>query len=159
MNQTAAATIESAMKECDSHLAKCRRARTLLEQTFPLTTEGFENLDEDIIEHVDQLVYRFTKMQDSMGTRLLPSLYAYIEAEDSPKPFLTILLQLEKLRILTSAESWQFFRNLRNNLAHDYPENIDQTAATLNMLNDEFPTFEKMYTTVRDYWLSLNGNE
>ena len=64
-----------------------------------------------------------------------------------------------KRRILTSAESWQFFRNLRNNLAHDYPENIDQTAATLNMLNDEFPTFEKMYTTVRDYWLSLNGNE
>lgn len=157
MNNTAVSTIESSLKECDSHLEKCRRARTLLEQTFPLTPEGFENLDEDTIEHIDQLVYRFTKMQDSMGSRLLPSLYSYIEAEDAPKPFLTILSRLEKLKVLTSAELWQFFRNLRNNLAHDYPESIDQTTATLNLLNNEFEKFEEMYTTVRTYWRSMNS--
>jgi uncharacterized coiled-coil protein SlyX len=155
MNETAAATIESAIKECDSHVAKCRRARALLEQAFPLSSDRFKNLEEDTIEHIDQLVYRFTKMQDSMGMRLLPSLYSYVEADDSPKPFLTILMRLEQLGILTSAELWQFFRNLRNNLAHDYPESIEQTVDTLNVLNEEFSTFEEMYTKVREYWMSL----
>ena len=155
MNQTAAATIESAIKECDSHVAKCRRAFALLEPTFPLSCEQFKKLEEDTIEHIDQLVYRFTKMQDSMGTRLLPSLYSYVEADDSPKPFLTRLMRLEQLGILTSAEQWQFFRNLRNNLAHDYPESIEQTVDTLNVLNEEFSIFEKMYTKIREYWMSL----
>src|SRR6056297_175277 len=155
MNETAAATIGSALKECDSHVAKCRRARALLEQVFPLSCERFKNLEEDTIEHIDQLVYRFTKMQDSMGMRLLPSLYSYVEADDSPKPFLTILMRLEQLGILTSAEQWQFFRNLRNNLAHDYPESIEQTVHTPNLLNEDFSLFEEMYTKVREYWMSL----
>lgn len=42
---------------------------------------------EEKIEHIDQLIYRFMKLQDSMGTRLFPSVYAYIENDDAPKPF------------------------------------------------------------------------
>jgi hypothetical protein len=155
MNENAAATVESAIKECDSHVSKCKRARALLAQTLPLSSERFQTLDEETIEHIDQLIYRFTKMQDSLGTRLLPSLYAYVEADDSPKPFLTILMRFEQLGILTSAEQWQFFRNLRNNLAHDYPESIGQTVDTLNTLNEEFDSFIEMYNKIREYWMSL----
>ena len=43
-----------------------------------------------MIEHIDQLVYRFTKLQDSMGTRLLPSMYTLLENTNDPKPFLLI---------------------------------------------------------------------
>ncbi|HDQ15375.1 MAG TPA: hypothetical protein ENN41_11250 [Sediminispirochaeta sp.] len=155
MNETVRATIESAIKECDGHVAKCRRARSLLAPTFPLTSDDFKKMGEEQIEHLDQFIYRFTKMQDSMGTRLLPSLYRYVEADDAPKPFLNVLLRLEQLEILTSAEQWQFFRNLRNNLAHDYPESIDQTVDTLNTLNEDFEAFEDMYNKIRRYWESL----
>lgn len=31
---------------------------------------------------------------------------------------------------ITPEEQWQFFRSLRNNLAHDYPESAVQTAGT-----------------------------
>ncbi len=55
MNESVIATIESAIKECDSHIEKCRRARRLLEQTFPITRARFKELDEDTIEHIDQL--------------------------------------------------------------------------------------------------------
>jgi hypothetical protein len=155
LRETAAATIESSIKECNSHLSKCRRAKKLLADVFPLTQYAFKELDEEHIEHIDQFIYRFTKLQDSMGTRLLPSLYAYIETDDSPKPFLTIITRLEQLSILTSADQWQFFRNLRNNLAHDYPESLGQTVDTLNTLNIEFESFARMYENVREYWHSL----
>ncbi|RKX73114.1 MAG: hypothetical protein DRP87_19480 [Spirochaetes bacterium] len=159
MRDTEAATIESSIKECNNHMAKCMRARKLLASLFPLTVEKFENLSEDQVEHLDQLIYRFTKMQDSMGRRLLPSLYAYVEADDSPKPFLTIIARLEQLSILTSAEDWQFFRNLRNNLAHDYPESIGQTVDTLNTLDTEFESFATMYEKIREYWRSLQKDQ
>ena len=41
-------------------------------------------------------------MQDSLGTRLIPSLYNLLEADDNPKPFFNILRRLEELGILTA---------------------------------------------------------
>lgn len=77
MKNEARATIESSIKECDSHVARCVRAQNLLADRFPLLEKDFSNLQEEQIEHIDQFIYRFTKLQDSMGTRLLPSLYSY----------------------------------------------------------------------------------
>lgn len=148
---TAYATIESSIHECDSHLAKIERDRGLLEPVFPLSESSFTTLNEEQIEHIDQLIYRFTKLQDSMGTRLLPSMYTLLENNIDPKPFLVILNRLEQLKVLTSVDEWQFFRNLRNNLAHDYPESIGQTVDTLNTLYSELDTLQRMYVTVRQY--------
>lgn len=148
------ATIESSLRECDSHLSKCRRALGLLEPLFPLSMDSFGVLEEEHIGYIDQLIYRFTKLQDSMGTRLLPSLYSFVENDARPQPFLTILSRLEQLSVLTSTEDWQFFRNLRNNLAHDYPESVEQTVETLNTLHSEFDSFAGMYLQVREFWFS-----
>ncbi|MFP4267667.1 MAG: hypothetical protein ACLFQW_06690 [Spirochaetaceae bacterium] len=49
MNKTTAATIESAIKECDSHISKCKRARALLEQTvntLNVLNEEFPSFEE-----------------------------------------------------------------------------------------------------------------
>lgn len=152
MNGTEIETIKSSIKECDSHISKIIRARELLKDCFPLSERIFSNLGEEKIEHMDQLIYRFTKLQDSMGLRLLPSLYEYIEKDYTPKPFLSILKRLEQLEIIPGADVWQFFRNLRNNLAHDYPESIRQTVETLNTLYENIHKFENMYIQVKNYW-------
>jgi hypothetical protein len=94
-----------------------------------------------------------------MGTRLLPALYSYVEQNDAPTPFLSILERLEKLGILTSAAEWQFFRNLRNNLAHEYPGSPAQSAATLNTLYLDVPKLVAMYAAVRRYWEGVRPRE
>jgi hypothetical protein len=148
-------TIESAIKECDSHVSRIARAKGLLEDKFPLSQEGFLRLGDEVIEHLDQLIYRFGRLQDSMGTRLLPSLYAHVDSNDAPQPFLVVLARLEQLDIVTSAEDWQFFRNLRNNLTHDYPESVGQTVSTLNTLYQDLPKLVTLYLRAREYWRSL----
>ena len=145
------ATILSALSECDSHLQKLDRGLTLLGEFFPLDVDKFAGCSEWQIEHIDQFIYRFTKLQDSMGTRLLPALYARLEGTEKPVPFIDVLSKLEKLEVLSSGEDWQFFRNLRNNLAHDYPESREQNVLTLNLLFDEFPRMLQMYVQVRNY--------
>ena len=89
-----------------------------------------------------------------MGTRLLPSLYRFFENSSQPIPFLDILNRLEQLGVITSVEDWQFFRNLRNNLAHDYPESVDQTVLTLNALYSKWRHMEELYHQARKYYQS-----
>ena len=57
--------------------------------------------------------------------------------------------RLEQLEVLPSTADWQFFRNLRNNLAHDYPETIDQTVMTLNTLHSHWPRLRDFYRHIR----------
>ena len=125
---------------------------TLLKPLFPTNTEQFQAFKEEDIEHVDQFIYRFSKMQDSLGMRLIPSLYTYLEGENRPRPFLDILNRFEKLSVIESVDDWQFFRNLRNNLAHDYPESISQTIETLNLLYAEVGKFLNIFQQLKQVW-------
>ena len=145
-------TILSAISEGDSHLQRLRRSKHLLDEFMPLTVASLKVASDERVEHLDQFIYRFSRLQDSMGTRLLPSLYGFFENNSKSVPFLDILNRLEQLGILTSVEEWQFFRNLRNSLAHDYPESIDQTVLTLNTLHSKWPHLEKLYLNARDYY-------
>ncbi|MCD6430887.1 MAG: hypothetical protein J7L57_06690 [Deltaproteobacteria bacterium] len=147
-------TIVSAISECESHLSRLTRSKQLLDQFMPLTTDSLKDASDERIEHLDQFIYRFTKLQDSMGTRLLPSLHSFFENSSQPMPFLDKLNRLEQLGILTSVENWQFFRNLRNNLAHDYLESVDQTVLTLNILYDKWPHLQELYIQARNYYRS-----
>ncbi|MFW6415025.1 MAG: hypothetical protein ACOCZ2_01800 [Thermodesulfobacteriota bacterium] len=156
MMEKARNTINSAINENDKHLQRIERCKSLLADFFPLTVQEFQNLSEEQIEHIDQFVYRFTKLQDSMGIRLLPSIYVWFENDSRAKPFLDILNRLEQLEIIEDVSTWQFFRNLRNNLAHDYPESLDQTVETLNLLYSEIKTLEAMYIKIREIWNSRN---
>jgi hypothetical protein len=43
------------------------------------------------------------------------------------------LNRLEKLGFIDSVEKWQTVRNIRNQFAHDYPDDLDKKAAQLNL--------------------------
>ena len=139
--ENAKATVRSALQECDSHVAKMEEASSSLAASFPLTEAGLKNLPPEAGARLDQFLYRFTKLQDSVAMRLLPALDRITRADDSPRPCLDMLADLEKLGIAPPDLDWQFFRNLGGNLAHDYPESLEQTVATINLLHDEWRRF------------------
>ncbi len=150
MSETAKATARSSIRECESHLKWIQRARMALRDRFPLGIDAMRTLEDRDVELLDQMIYRFTKMQDSLARRFLPSSYSLLEGSTDPVPFLDILNRLASLGVLPSVELWQFFRNLRNNLAHDDPESEEQTVATLNQLNERMPEFIALFETARD---------
>ena len=77
------ATIESAITECEAHRQKLEHGQSRLSGVFPLSESRLAALDEQSVTLLDQFIYRFTKLQDSMARRLLPSLYQYLEADNS----------------------------------------------------------------------------
>lgn len=57
--------------------------------------------------------------------------------------------RLEQLGLVQDVGVWQRFRNLRNNLAYDYPESRDQTVATINELFDSWRELAQMFDRAR----------
>lgn len=122
------------LSESYKHLLRLQNAVVALERnyTFPLSIENFKNILESV-EHLaysDQIIYRFSKLQDCMGAKLFKSVLLF-EGENVNKPFLDILNQLEAIDIIDVNE-WFEIRDLRNEIAHDYEDN-DEIA--LNILN------------------------
>jgi hypothetical protein len=145
---------ESAVTECDSHLARLDRGYKLLEAFFPLTPSLLEHLDEVRVQQLDQFLFRFAKLQDAMGSRLFPAVDALVSGTNESRPFIDIIMSLEKHGIVDNAGLWQEFRELRNNLSHEYPDNFDESAVTLNLLFQKWPQFRGIYTHIRDFAIS-----
>lgn len=143
-------TIASSLQECDSHLRTMERAFEKLESQLPLTENDFPLQDDDLASRLDQFLFRFIKMQDSIAKRLCPSVYQVLENNQDPKPFLDILNRLEQLGVLNSVNLWQFFRDLRNNLAHDYPESRHQNIQNLNLLFKRWSEFAGIYLQIKE---------
>jgi len=152
MSEVIMAKIESSKKECDSHLEKINKASAGLKQFFPLTETTLKNLSDETVTLLDQFLYRFIRLQDSMGTRFIPVVAGLIIGNNDPRPFIDNLNILEKNGAIDSAEKWQELRNLRNRLAHEYPENTGQTVDALNMLMIEWIYLSEMYLSIRGYF-------
>lgn len=150
MNNIIGKNLVSAVIECDKHVQKLQRSLKLLTY-FPLSESSMKNLSELETEHIDQMIFRFSRLQDAMGKKLLPSLFYLLEPEHKNIPFIDILNHLEKLDVIESAEAWQEGRFLRNNLAHDYPDQEQEMIQTLNMVFERLPDFLRIYNRTRTY--------
>lgn len=76
-----------------------------------------------LTERLDAFVSRFCRLQDTLGDKLLP---AYLSTQLEPVgTVLDNLNRAEKLGLIPSVADWVEARNLRNNLVHEYTEDVD----------------------------------
>jgi hypothetical protein len=80
-------------------------------------------LDQDsaLRRLTDQILYRFTKLQDAMGERLVPATLGWLREPHEDWPMRDRLDRLEKLGLL-DVDTWLQWRDVRNRLAHEYPD-------------------------------------
>jgi uncharacterized protein with HEPN domain len=117
------------------HSYRILYARGKMTDFFPLTTSEYRNLSDEQIEHIDQFVYRFQKLQDDMGNKLFKSVVANIgETEVFNKPILEILNTMKKYGVISDKIDWQTMREIRNSLAHEYLDDINSDIEQLNYL-------------------------
>jgi hypothetical protein len=69
----------------------------------------------------DQILFRFMKLQDAMGERLLAGTLDRLAEPFEDWPMRDRLDRLEKLGFL-DVSAWLAWRALRNRLAHEYPD-------------------------------------
>lgn len=97
--------LELILHECGIHARRMEHARGVCGSWFPLDGKSCSSLTDNQIAHVDQLIYRYTK-----------------------------LAQLERVHAIADAERRQELWELTNQLAHDYEDDAQTAAGYLNDL-------------------------
>ena len=105
---------------------ECRHLATTDQRLFesPFTLEQADRLEvePDLAERVEAFVGRFGRLQDTLGDKLLPLLLEALGERTSAA--IDNLDRAEQLGLIQSADEWMVMRNLRNQMVHEYVEDM-----------------------------------
>lgn len=149
--------LKTAYQVSKIHWERMRYAYRKIEPFFPLNTERYATIDNDTLSYFDQFVYRFSKLQDSLGAKLFKSILDSLGEETRGVPFIDILSRLEALGILDSADEWLLLREIRNNLAHEYSLDKQEIADGLNLLYEHYGILSNIWNKTEGYILKKFG--
>ncbi len=150
--------IEKLIVECDKHLKRINSAHSKMAAFIPLDAIRFQQLNEDEIEHIDQFLFRFAKLQDALGEKLFILLLEFLKEENTKnKPFIDILNRLEQLGLLDDKNSWLELRKIRNNIAHQYEDEPQQAAEALNAIFASKAVLENIYLTIKARYVDMQN--
>jgi len=136
---------------CDLHHQRMMFAFQSIEQYWPLTEINLSRLSPIELALFDQLIYRFSKLQDSMGSRLFKQLLEALEEDISGLPFIDILYKMEKLDLLDNAKDWIILRQTRNTVSHEYPFYKEIQIEELNLLPEEVIKLSAIWMRLKEY--------
>jgi len=143
---------EKAFQETQKHLERLKTAFEILKNKnlFPLDDKKVEIIlnDEYLTAILDQIVYRFSKFQDSLA-KLIRS-YLYIKGENVENlTMIDILNQAEKFQIGINSHKWLELRELKNIIVHEYEDEKSKIAKTLNEIYDNLWFLEKLLNNLK----------
>ena len=116
---------------------------------IPLNRDNYYTMDEETIGFLDQYIFRFSKLQDIMGSRLFPETLENLAESVTDQPFIDILNRLEKLGILDSAFTWIQLRKIRNDISHEYPASLIERIEGINLLFDKLEELKQIVEKCR----------
>jgi len=124
--------LKKIINECKKHEMRLSEAYEDMKQFMPLDIEKYESLKKDQIRIIDQYLFRFSKLQDSIGNKLFRNILAAIGEDIDNMPFIDIFNRLEKLSLVNDIESWFELRQIRNDLSHNYEDDKDELCEIIN---------------------------
>lgn len=122
-------------KECQHLLYTDGR---LFGDLFTLESARQIEIDPILAERLDAFVSRFGRLQDMVGDKLLPTLLAAMAEKTGPA--IDNLDKAEKFGLIQSADEWMVMRRLRNQMVHEYIEDLTVLASALRSGHAFVPT-------------------
>lgn len=121
--------LETALWEADRHLVVLETALSHW-NAAPADKLAALEADQERLRILDQLLFRFTKLQDAIGQRLVPATLAALFEPLEDWSMIDRLNRLEKLGYL-NVDHWLSWRETRNRLAHEYPDEAETRFAAI----------------------------
>lgn len=134
---------------CDRHIQRIDEALEAMHTDIPMSVDSYMNLDENQIRCMDQFIFRFSKLQDAMGAKIFRYVLEYLDEDVSALPMRDILNLLERYHFIDSADEWGYIRELRNEIAHDYPLMENDIVSVLNELISKVSILKSIYKRMK----------
>jgi len=143
------------LDECSLHIKVLAEALEEAQPWLPLTTQTVQQITKERLRILDQIAYRFSKLQDTMGQKVLPTLLELAEEPIAPDAtFAEKLNWLERMGALPSAEEWKKLRVARNAIAHEYPDDKELQSSAINRFFNGAVQLNALYGFVSQYLLT-----
>ncbi len=123
---------EGILTICEKHAERLSWALEALSDKQPFKPVIVQSLNDVDLAICDQFLVRFSKLQDLMGAKLLPAILELTYEEGELNTFIDKLNRLEKIGAIDSTSEWLELREMRNQLAHDYPDDPNIQSSLLN---------------------------
>lgn len=153
--------LEGILLVCERHAKRLGWAMGKIKPLVPMTSQQFESLTPEEVSYFEVFTTRFAKLQDVMGAKLFPKVLELMEEPGEFPAFIDKLNALEKMQVIDSAEGWLDFRKVRNQFAHDYPDDSAQNSTVLNHAYQLAPrlltVFKKVKQSIDHYRLKKVG--
>ena len=141
------------LAKADKHYLALKEYKTLirvLEKETDLYNEAtFSTLQAAQRAILDAYLKRFSSLQDFLGAKVFPLLLE-VSGLGSTK-MSEVLFAMEKEQIIDSFENWIELREVRNDLEHDYPDDLEDALKELKFCVDSFDRLESYYLNSRQF--------
>ena len=124
--------LTSSIVECNKHFTRLFSTYAVLNKIIPMNVKKYELLSDLEVTKLDQFLFRFAKIQDTMGQRVFPYFLLSLEEDINNMPFIDILNRIEELLSFEIKDEWLLLRKLRNDVTHEYSEDTEKFIAAIN---------------------------
>ncbi len=125
----------------------------LFSAPFTEVMAGALSSDIELAERVEAFVGRFGRLQDTLADKLLPTLLSALGEQVGAA--IDNLDRAERLGWILSTDEWLTMRRLRNQMVHEYIEDLAVLANALNHGHRFVPTLllatERLQSTTEHY--------
>jgi len=121
------------IEEADIHVGRLRSAIEVIVTLYPIDAEKIEAMTMQEKDKLDVLAFRFSKLQDLLGTKIFREYLTILQYPVEEKNYLELLRELDREKII-DIDLWSEFRAVRNSISHDYPHEEGEKMEAMNYL-------------------------
>jgi len=133
----------------DKSLNDFKKYKNKISSFLPISSENYEELNENFSDTLDAIAFRFSKIQSILGEKVFKLFLKELGYIVENKSFLDILSELEKLNII-ERKNWIKLREIRNRVSHEYPNEIEEIIENLEKMIESFDIFEEIYLKIKE---------
>ena len=139
------------LQEVEKHFYILDKDLNEIKPFYPLSEKEIEKFinDEYYLKILDQIAYRYIKLQDTLGKLIRTFLLKEGELIEHLS-MIDIIHKAEKLGIFIDEEFWFEMRNLRNSITHEYPHMYGEVAEAINMLFSYMGKIKEIIDSIKE---------
>ena len=115
---------------------------------FQFTIDEFNHLDTPQKAVLEAYLKRFSSLQDYLGAKVFRTLLNMAGISCSKMSEVLTLVEKEEI---VSLDRWIEFRNIRNELEHDYPDELKEALRDLKYYVDSFDYMQEVVVKVFEF--------
>lgn len=124
---------------CDIHQKRLEDAYVQIKHLYPFKESCFPLKSYSDLASLDMFSVRLSKLQDTLGNKVFPLLLRHLGENIEGLSIIDMLNKLQKLLIVDDIHTWKILRDIRNLIAHEYPDSYELLSETLNQAIKFYP--------------------